>query len=390
MNIGQAFSMAFRAIRNNKVRSILTMLGIIIGVAAVITLVTIIQGYQKQFIDQVQQMGTNTVQVSYYYDQRDISRQLAEKVRSMPEYIRAFTPSAVNWTSVRVRDKSKDTRIIFGSEQYNVVTNYSIERGSMFTYSNVLRADRVCVIGYALREELFNFENPIGKTLRINGESFTVVGELQLKNMDWGDWMDNIVIVPHTTRRRIAQQMTVTEFVVQATDSDATRTVVTEMQNFLKGLTGREWGYWVYSDSQYVDFYNEQMKLMSLIGGGIAGISLLVGGIGIMNIMLVSVTERTREIGIRKSIGARRLDIIVQFLIEAGSLSLCGGLLGIALGSFLSLIIGRIMFKTFILVPSLFIVTGAAGFSILLGMFFGFYPANRASKLNPIDALRVE
>ena len=141
-----------------------------------------------------------------------------------------------------------------------------------------------------------------------------------------------------------------------------------------------------------MDFYDEQLAMMSLVGGGIAGISLIVGGIGIMNIMLVSVTERTREIGIRKSIGARRIDIISQFLIEAGTISLLGGLIGIAIGSLLSLIFGRLLFQgtDMVLLPSMPLVLGAAAFSIFIGMFFGFYPANRASKLHPIEALRAE
>ncbi|NLT58928.1 MAG: FtsX-like permease family protein [Clostridiales bacterium] len=390
MNIGQAFSMAIKSIRNNKARSILTMLGIIIGVAAVITLVTIIQGYQKEFIRQVSDMGTNVVQVSYYYDQRDVSRGITEKARSMPEYVQAMTPNQSNWYTVKLRDKSRDSRIIFGSEQYDICTNYNIEKGSMFTYNNVLNADRVCVIGQALKNELFNFENPIGKTVHIQGEKFRVVGVLEEKNMQWGDYYDNICIVPYTNNRLLMKNPSVSEYVIQAVDGEATKAIITEMENYFKQLLGRDWGYWIYSENQFMEFYNEQIALMSLIGGGIAGISLVVGGIGIMNIMLVSVTERTREIGIRKSIGARRFDIISQFLIESGTLSLCGGLLGILLGALLSLIFGRLIFKDLVLLPSLFIVVGAAGFSIVLGMFFGFYPANRASKLNPIDALRVE
>ena len=199
-------------------------------------------------------------------------------------------------------------------------------------------------------------------------------------------------VVPYTNNRFLMNSPAVSSFIIKAVDGDATNQVVTEMQEYMKELTGNDWGFWVYSENQYMDFYDEQLAMMSLVGGGIAGISLIVGGIGIMNIMLVSVTERTREIGIRKSIGARRIDIISQFLIEAGTISLLGGLIGIAIGSLLSLIFGRLLFQgtDMVLLPSMPLVLGAAAFSIFIGMFFGFYPANRASKLHPIEALRAE
>ncbi|MBQ6058639.1 MAG: ABC transporter permease [Clostridia bacterium] len=391
MKLGQSFSMAIKSIRNNKGRSFLTMLGIIIGLAAVITLVTLVSGVKKQFMMSFEEMGTNTVTVEYYMDQRDISKEIYETSLELNEYIEAYTPNLSTYTEVRQQDKKSNCRILLGSESFHICSNYTILRGSMFTHDNVLSADRVAVIGSKVKDDLFNYADPVGRSIRINGQRFTVVGIFEEK-VGVGNYANNVVLVPYTNNRLLMNSPAISSFIIKAVDGDSTGKVFTEMQNCMKRITGNDWGWWVSSENQYIDFYNEQITTMSLMGGGIAGISLIVGGIGIMNIMLVSVTERTREIGIRKSIGARRLDIISQFLIEAGTISLLGGIVGIAVGAFLSLILGRLLFTgtKMILLPSVPLVLGAAAFSILIGMFFGFYPASRASKLNPIDALRAE
>lgn len=390
MKLGQSFSMAIKSIKNNKGRSFLTMLGIIIGLAAVITLVTLVAGVKQQFMMSFEAMGTNAVQVKYYKDQRDVSKEIYSKTLEITDLVAAYTPNLSTHETVKQKDKNISCRILLGSADYDVCTNYNVTRGSMFTHTNVLNADRVAVIGNKVKTDLFDFENPIGKTIRIKGEQFTVVGLFEEKT-GMGDYMNNVIVVPYTNNRLLLKSPAISSFIIKAVDGDATNQVVTEMQDYMKELTGNDWGFWVYSENQYMDFYDEQIAMMSMVGGGIAGISLIVGGIGIMNIMLVSVTERTREIGIRKSIGARRIDIISQFLIEAGTISLMGGLVGIAVGAFLSLIFGRILFQgTMVLLPSMSLMLGAAAFSIFIGMFFGFYPANRASKLNPIDALRSE
>ncbi|HWP80874.1 MAG TPA: ABC transporter permease [Candidatus Acidoferrum sp.] len=394
MNLSQAFSMAVKSIRNNKGRSFLTMLGIIIGVSAVITMVTLVGGIEKQFIESFSTMGTNTINISYSFwtDQRkDLSREIYEKCQSMTDTIMGVTPNQQTWTKIKYRQKSLDCRVVLGSDQYDICANYTLERGSMFSYNNVLSRSNVCVVGSYITDQVFNYENPIGKELKINGESYTVVGVFKEKagNSQYG--ADNIVLVPYTQNRTLMNNQPITEFSVRAIDANAASKATEELRTFMTAKVPQKNGYsWVDSMQETMDFFNEQIVIMQLAAGGIAGISLLVGGIGIMNIMLVSVTERTREIGIRKAIGARRLDIISQFLIESGTISLMGGIIGIALGSLLSLILGRLMFPTFVLLPKVFVVIGAALFSIAIGMFFGFYPANRASKLNPIDALRSE
>jgi putative ABC transport system permease protein len=280
---------------------------------------------------------------------------------------------------------------VLGSDQYDICANYTVERGSMFSYNNVLSRSNVCVIGSYITDQVFNYENPVGQQIKIGGESYTVVGVFEEKAGGSQYGTDNIVLVPYTQNRTLMQNQPITEFSVRAIDANAASKATEELRTFMAAKVPQKNGYsWVDSMQETMDFFNEQIVVLQLAAGGIAGISLLVGGIGIMNIMLVSVTERTREIGIRKAIGARRIDIISQFLIESGTISLMGGIMGILLGALLSLIIGRLMFPTFVLLPKVFVVIGAALFSIAIGMFFGFYPANRASKLNPIDALRSE
>ncbi len=395
MNISQAFSMALKSIKNNKGRSFLTMLGIIIGVSAVITMVTLVGGIQKQFTESYATMGTNTINLEYYMwgSNKDLSRDIYNKVLSMSDTVMGVTPTQDVWgKSIGYKEKTlEDTRLLLGSDQYDICANYTLERGSMFTFNNVENRDKVCVLGSYAASELFNYQNPIGKYVKIDGDSYLVVGVFEEKSGGSQYGPDSVVVVPYTHNRTLNNNEQISSFAVRAIDANTAVEATEELNTFLASKVPEDDGYfWVNSMQENMEFFNEQIVVMQLAAGGIGGISLLVGGIGIMNIMLVSVTERTREIGIRKAIGARRFDIISQFLIEAGTISLCGGIIGIMLGALLSLLIGRLMFPELVLLPEPFIVIGAAGFSILIGMFFGFYPANRASKLNPIDALRSE
>ena len=395
MRLGQSFSMAIKSIKNNKGRSFLTMLGIIIGLAAVITLVTLVSCVKKQFMMSFETMGTNVVQVEYYQDQRDVSKEIYSKTLELSDLVQAYTPNLSTYETVKQKDRSVNScRILLGSEDYDVCSNYTIERGSMFTHSNVLNSDRVAVIGSKVRTDLFDFENPIGKTIRIKGERFTVVGLFEEKT-GAGDYMNNVIVVPYNNNRFLMNSPAVSSFIIKAVDGDATNQVVTEMQEYMKELTGNDWGFWVYSENQYMDFYDEQLAMMSLVGGGIAGISLIVGGIGIMNIMLVSVTERTREIGIRKALGAKERTILAQFVVEAATTSALGGALGIALGYAVSMAANKVlpmfMSDTAITVsPSFNSIVVAFGISVGIGVLFGYLPARRAARLNPIEALRYD
>ena len=246
---------------------------------------------------------------------------------------------------------------------------------------------KVVLLGERVRKDLFGLESAVGKVMKIMGEDVTVIGVYEAK-MDGARWStDDMMVMPYTLMRTFSQSTTINGYIAKAKDGEATDTAIGLIKTFLAGKFAQEWYYNVYSQNEWQDEMSESTRMMSMVVGGIAGISLMVGGIGIMNIMLVSVTERTREIGIRTAIGARRMDIITQFLIEAATVSAFGGLLGIGVGTIGSILAGAALIKT-ILIPSPLIMMGAFLFSAILGIFFGFYPANKASKLHPIEALR--
>ena len=251
--------------------------------------------------------------------------------------------------------------------------------------------NQVIVIGSKTAEIFFGKLNPIGKVMQLNGQNFTVVGTYapRASNDQQAFSLDCIMVIPYTTRRVLGEQV-ITEYYIKAKDSDSINQVITRVGGFLKGIVPtNNGGYNVYSESSWQESENEYMTMIGLVLGGIAAISLLVGGIGIMNIMLVTVTERTREIGIRRAVGATRKDIILQFLIEAGMICGLGGILGIVVGSGLSFVLGKLIFKT-VIYPLPWVTLSAFALSVALGMIFGCYPAIKASRLQPVEALRAE
>lgn len=389
MNVRQSFSMAIKSILNNKVRSVLTMLGIVIGVSAVIILVTLVQGMQHQMKEMYEKMGTNKITIGYYDYRLDLTDDIYDFCLERDDLFSGVTPNSSDYKTLKYLKKTTQLPIYFGSNQYDICNNYEIETGRMLNYNDVKNRARVIVLGSKARDDLFNYVNPIGKTVKIQGEEFAVVGVFKEKYGSEKGSPDDMVLLPYSQQRLIMKTERVNEFSARAVNTEAATEAVKELQKFLKSKLGQEWKYNVFSQQEMIDQNNQSTMMISLVLGGIAGISLIVGGIGIMNIMLVSVSERTREIGIRKAIGANRPSIISQFLIEAATISAMGGVIGILLGILVSLILGK-LFYNIILYPSAVIMAGAFLFSITLGIFFGMYPANRASKLNPIDALRSE
>ncbi|MBC8536020.1 ABC transporter permease [Feifania hominis] len=388
MNLGKTLAMAIKSINNNKVRSFLTMLGIVIGVSSVIIMVSLAQGLQNQVKKQFESMGTNRIMVNYWSN-RDLTDGLYDFCLSMDDLVEGVTPNSSNWFDVKYQKKTWQTNVYFGSDKYDVCNNYELEAGSMITNKQVQNRSRVAVIGSAVKKELFNYIDPIGKTIRIKGQKYTVIGVFKEKAGGAKYEADDMVLVPYTNNRALLGSTQINNFTVRAKSSKSTNEAIEKLRGYLSTKFSNEWDYNVYSFNEAIEQSNQVTQIISLVLGGIAGISLIVGGIGIMNIMLVSVTERTREIGIRKAIGAKRRDIIMQFLIESGTVSVLGGAIGIAFGGLVTLILGKLFFDMVIL-PNVFITIGAVLFSMLIGVFFGFYPANRASKLNPIDALRQE
>ncbi len=407
MSFRQAFKMAVKSIVGKKMRSFLTMLGIIIGVAAVVIMVSIIQGQNQMWMEYMQSQGTNRLDVeasTWGYNSKDISGELSDYCMSLGDLVVGVTPNARASQEMNVKYGTKSFssynwdnwedmfEVYLGSDQYGRCNNYTIASGRELSHLEVEKATNVCVLGGRMARRLFDYVEPVGKTITINGTPFQVVGvyeEKSTENIDRPDW-DNIVVIPYTLNRTMNRNQSISSYTIKAVDAAATTRASTLIQGFLKGLIPEENGYfYVNNSNEGIDNANEANLMQSLVVGCIAGVSLLVGGIGIMNIMLVTVTERTREIGIRKAIGAERKSIIIQFLIEACMLCGLGGIIGIFFGYLGTLIAGKFMLQM-ILYPNMTITLGAFAFSVILGVVFGIYPAIKASGLQPVVALRAD
>ena len=423
MKLGQAFKMAAKSIFSNIGRSALTMLGIIIGLAAVIILVSYAQGQNAAMRAYYESMGTNTIQVyAYTWDSSlDVSQSLYNYCLGLDDLVVGFTPSGQVYTDAKISYGSKTlptddyqtaTTLYLGNDQYGLCNDYQIARGRELSFLDMEKLNQVCVLGSATAEELFSFADPLDKTITINGIPFRVVGVYESKSkgvkvgtkeedqylLDEIKRKDRMVLIPYTMTRYFNNNQPIDQFVVKVKSSDAIAPTVTSLNGYLSGLIGDNFS--VNSPETWQKEQNQADAMQQRFLGGIAAISLLVGGIGIMNIMLVSVTERTREIGIRKSLGAKRRDIRSQFVIEAGTTSAIGGLLGIALGCLLAMGVGSLIGAmltsqmgggaTFSATPTLGAVAISFGVSVGIGVLFGYLPANKAAKLNPIDALRYD
>ena len=401
MNLLQAFKMAFKSIAMKKARSFLTMLGIIIGVASVVIMVSVIIGQNKKQMEYWEKQGDNKINVQAMKWDMDVSQELYDYCLGLTDLVDGVTPNIQIWNQMTIRygtnsmstqgeDWSKNLNVVLGNDKYALCNNYVLSRGRDLSYLDVEKTNNVCVLGGNTAKNLFNFVDPVGKMVTINNTPFLVVGVYETKNVNnWPEW-DNIVLLPYTFNRTLNNNQTIDSYVVKAKNASATTEAVTRLKGFLAGLIGQQNGYYnVQNNDQYQDTVNAQLAMQAAVLGGIAGISLLVGGIGIMNIMLVTVTERTREIGIRKAIGAERRSIIAQFLIEAAVICSIGGIIGILLGYLGTLVAGKLLLQM-ILLPNTVITVGAFIFSVVLGIIFGMYPAIKASGLQPVEALRAD
>ena len=416
MNILQAFKMAWKSIAGKKGRSALTILSIFIGIAAVMTIVSVMEGMKEEMMKQLNAMGSNRLTVymySWMYDAdgNDISPDyfpdLYDYCQSMKETVVGVTPNRqANATVVYGTKNSANMEtkydeqwnlisgpptIYFGSDQYSACSNLTLAKGRDLAYLDMQSYNQVCVIGAEAAKIFFGTVDPVGKEVKINGNKFTVVGVYAPRGEEGENsinQMDNIFVIPYTMTRLLGGS--VDRYTVKVRSSEDMTEVTSRLGGFLKGLipqgTG---GYDVYYEGQWQQYQNETMNTISMVLGGIAAISLLVGGIGIMNIMLVTVTERTREIGIRRAIGAQRASIVTQFLIEAGMLCGMGGVVGIAVGTVGSVVVSRLMYQMTVY-PPVWVGLAAFALSVALGVLFGSYPAIKASKLQPVEALRAE
>ena len=409
MNFGQSFRLALKSLMTSKMRALLTMLGIIIGVGAVIVITSLGNGMQNMMNEQFEKLGANLVQVQLFMyggDSRSVDPDdMYELVDKYPQYISGVTPYVSAQLAVRQGSEDFERTSIYGvgetflNERGATMSVQNLGKGRFISYIDAARYQNVCVIGAYLEEEAFQGD-ALGKQLSIGGEHFTVIGVLE-KNSDMSEGSgDDIIYLPYTTALRLSGSADASMYMFTSTSKDTAATAKGIIENRLYKTFQSSDYYFVMTSAEMMDAMNAMMGTMMAVLVAIAAISLLVGGIGIMNIMLVSVTERTREIGIRKSLGAKRKDIRGQFIIEAGTTSAIGGVLGILVGiglaSLAGSLIGGMMTSsmgggsTFSAVPNLSSVAVAFGVSVGIGILFGYLPAKKAAALNPIDALRYE
>ncbi len=405
MNAATLVRVAGASIRKNKMRTLLTMLGIIIGVGAVIMMVAIGSGAQRQIQDRIGNLGTNmlivtpgaTAQGGVSQGAQSFNRLTvddADLLRSSGTLLSAITPVVATRTQV-VGGQGNWRTFIYGVHpDYVTIRNWTMDSGVFFDQSDVRSLRKVAVLGKTVADALFPDEDPVGQQVRIRDVPFKVVGVFARKGQTAeGTDQDDMVIVPYTTAQtRLAGRQFIPQILVatySSHDLEAGREEIRQIMRDSHGLGANEADdFTVRSQDQLAETAQETTKVMTLLLSAIAGISLLVGGIGIMNIMLVSVTERTREIGLRMALGARGADILTQFLVESVVLCTIGGLLGVLLGAAGSLVLGRITGWATAISPAT--VALALAFAAAVGVFFGFYPARRAASLDPIEALRYE
>ena len=392
----EELKMALESITDKKARSFLTMLGILIGVGAVLILVTVVTGMNADMEAYYEKLGVNKVYVTVtQYDRTntlDITDELIDYVTGeMGDIAAGVTPDIEQSGTLRYGGNTNDSAVIyFGNEQWSACNNYTLSDGRDLAGLDMDNRSMVCVIGAYVAKSLFGYIDPIGETITYNGYTLTVVGVYYAKDGTAEDSMDDAIVVPYTLNRSILSTAIVTDFTIKVETSDDMEEAMSRIEGWLsENLDSNTSEYSVENGNDEMNASEDETTSLSLILAGVACISLLVGGIGIMNIMLVTVTERTREIGIKKAIGAQRRVIVTQFLVEAAVLSGLGGLIGIAIGYGGSLLIGKAMYDL-ILVPETMYVVASAIFSIVIGIAFGLYPAVKASGLQPVDALRAD
>ncbi|WP_088042236.1 ABC transporter permease [Bacillus sp. EAC] len=384
MGMSQLIKMAIKSIVSNKLRAFLTMLGMIIGVSSVIILVSISQGSSKQISDQIGELGTNLLTANFYntdttqFKEKDLAT--LKKINGVKE----VSPVVSGRVSVKNGKTSSEVSLTGTTSSYKDVRNLKISSGRFFTDFDNEERLKTAILGSDTATTLFGLSNPVGETIQINGTSYKVVGVLQSSGNG-----DDTVLLPIKVAQRLLQNTTISTVYVQADNENIVNFAKVNVESTLSVLFGgSQDDFSVTNQQDVIDTVSSVSDTMSIMLGGIACISLVVGGIGIMNIMLVSVSERTREIGIRKAIGAQKIDIMLQFLIESIVLSSFGGMIGVGLGMSAAKIYSIISSTT--IAFSLPVILLSFTFSLLVGVIFGVFPAYKASNMRPIQALRFE
>ncbi|MCI8983298.1 MAG: FtsX-like permease family protein [Hungatella sp.] len=390
----QSFKLALKSIRSNKMRSFLTMLGIIIGVASVIILVSLVNAYMSYMTESFASLGTNQINVNVVnLSSRSVSvDEMYEFYEGKEDIFDNMTPIVnVNTVVKHGNDSMSSTSVTGVSEEYLDIKDYDLIQGRNIQYSDIVSRQKVCVVGYYVATELYGSpEKAIDQTVKIGGYAYRIAGIAERQDEDdlEDGGTDDFVWIPYSCAVKMSRNANISNYIFTIRSLDTASRATDQIEEFLQEIFKNEDLYNVTAMSEMLDSLNSMIAMVSAGLGGIAGISLLVAGVGVMNIMLVSVTERTREIGIRKALGARKGVILQQFVIEAAVQSAMGGIIGIGLGSVATTAVGAAAGLEATPTPSAVIVSFSV--SVAIGLFFGYAPARRAAALNPIDALRSE
>lgn len=390
MNIFQTFRLAGKSIIGSKLRSFLTMLGMIIGVASVIILVGLMNGVKNYIISSFSELGTNIITVSVTNtDTRKVD--VDEVYEFADKYSNVFlgvSPKVSVRSTLKNGTESLSTTVLGVGEDYLELNSLELSSGRFIHYADIKNRYNGAVIGSYIAEELYGGKVSVGDTIKINGQVYNIIGIQKERADSEANSVDDVVYIPYSNATRLAGSGNIGSYIFAAVDNDAVEKAEDILDNYLYGIMKNENLYNIASMTQMLETVSSMTGILSAILGGIAGISLLVAGIGIMNIMLVSVVERTKEIGIRKSLGAKKRDIMTQFVIEAASISMIGGIMGIILGYAGTKSLGNLFGIE--AAPTVNSILLAFGISAAIGIIFGYMPANKAANLNPIDALRTE
>ena len=379
---------SLRNIKSNKLRSALTMLGLIIGIASVIILVGIGNGTTSSITSEISSLGADILTLDLTSSDTTLDYSDLDEIAELNNIDSVAPYKSVSGTVTREDTSSNMASIVATTADMMNVMNLTISSGRVLSEIDVENYSKVCLIGTDLAETLFSLSDPVGQSVKIDGDNYTVIGVLTAVGSSMGIDVDEMLIIPLTTAKYLGTDTSIDNLYIKVSDENYIDSTITILENYIEATLGITTDYFsISSQDSTLETMESVTNTLSLMLAGIASISLIVGGIGVMNVMLVSVTERTKEIGIRKALGAKRSDILVQFLIEALVLCILGGIVGVLVGFGIGELLGN-MGYTFS--PDITITLIAFASSALIGIVFGLFPANKASKLNPIDALHTE